>query len=63
MEFKLPFLLAMRDQAPRMFNQLRRSGQMDKHLDQKSHEAHELLRSLLPENPSLPQEREADEVV
>ena len=59
--FKYPYLLAMREQAPKMFNQLRRSGGLDAHVDQKSREAHELfdfltadapkLKSGLPENP------------
>ena len=29
MEFKYPYLLAMREQAPKMFNELRRTGALD----------------------------------
>ena len=70
MEFKLPYLLAMREQAPKMFNQLRRTGAMDAHLQEKSKEAHKLfdyltanapkLESGLPKQPYL---REAEEQV
>ena len=70
MEFKSPYLHAMREQAPQMFNQLRRAGQMDSHLQAKSEEAHELLRQLLAQRPknkygevSLADEREAEEQV
>jgi len=28
-EFKYPYLLAMREQAPKMFNELRRTGAMN----------------------------------
>ena len=69
MEFKLPYLLAMREQAPKMFNRLRRTGAMDAHLQEKSKEAHEMLdyltanapklKSGLPEQPYL---REAEEL-
>ncbi len=70
MEFKEPYLLAMRDQAPKMFNRLRRTGAMDSHLQEKSEEAHRLFDYLtenspkekngLPEQPYL---REAEEQV
>ncbi|MBX3496644.1 MAG: hypothetical protein KF769_10415 [Parvibaculum sp.] len=63
MEFRLPYLLAMRERAPQMFNQLRRSGQMDAHLEQKVQEAARMLKEMLPENPTLAAEREAEEVV
>lgn len=43
MEFKGPYLQAMRERAPKLFNQLRRSGGLDAHLKQKSEEAHRLF--------------------
>lgn len=69
MDFKTPYLLAMRDQAPKMFMELRRSGQLEMALQEKSREAHQLLDLLLEkrpnqnEPPSLQQEREAEEQV
>ena len=53
MEFKLPYLLAMRDQAPKMFNRLRRTGAMDAHLQEKSIEAHALFDGLTANAPKL----------
>ena len=46
-----------------MFNELRRSGQMEAHLRQKQEEVKRLMSDLLPENPTLAQEREAEEIV
>lgn len=46
MDFKIAYLEAMREQAPQMFNELRRSGAMDSHLTQKSAEAHRMLEEL-----------------
>ena len=65
MEFKEPYLLAMRESAPEMFMQLRKSGQLEQHLQEKSVQAHQLLRELLSHspNPSLPERREAEEQV
>jgi hypothetical protein len=70
MEFKAPYLFAMREQAPKMFNELRRSGKMDQHLQEKSEEAHRLLAELLADKPknkhglyNLADEREAEEFV
>lgn len=70
MEFKGPYLMAMREQAPQMFRELRKSGQMDAHLQAKSVEAHRMLDELtegapklksgLPEEPYLTQ---AEQVV
>ncbi len=54
MEFKLPYLLAMREQAPKMFNRLRRTGAMDAHLQQKSEEAHRMFDELTADAPKLP---------
>ena len=70
MEFKSPYLHAMRDRAPKMFNQLVRSGQIEAHLQEKSAEAHRMFRELTPEAPTLPNgvpkdpwAREAEEAV
>jgi hypothetical protein len=54
MEFKIPYLLAMRDQAPKMFNRLRRTGAMDAHLQAKSVEAHRMYEELAKGKPKLP---------
>ena len=54
MEFKGPYLLAMREQAPKMFNRLRRTGAMDPHLQEKSKEAHRLFDQLTSNAPKLP---------
>ena len=54
MEFKYPYLMAMREQAPKMFNELRRSGQMDAYVQAKSEEAHALLDQLTQGAPKLP---------
>ncbi len=51
--FKYPYLLAMREQAPKMFNQLRRTGALDAYVDQKSKEAQELLDYLTKDAPKL----------
>lgn len=65
MEFKTPYLLAMRDQAPQMFAELQRSNQLDHHLQEKSLEAHSLLKLVLgnDHHPSLAKERQAEEIV
>ena len=51
MEFKGPYLFAMRERAPKMFKELCRSGRLDEHLQEKSVEAHELLDQLLASEP------------
>ncbi len=53
MNFKYPYLLAMREQAPKMFNQLRRTGALDAYVNQKSKEADELLDYLTKNAPKL----------
>ena len=70
MEFKGPYLQAMSDQAPKMFNRLRRTGALDAHANRKSEEAHQLFDDLtadapkLPNGlPKLPYRREAEELV
>jgi hypothetical protein len=64
-EFKEPYLVAMREQNPEMFMRLRRSGQLDRHLQEKRAQAHQLLAELLSRhpNPGLPERREAEEQV
>ena len=54
MEFKIPYLLAMRDQAPKMFNRLRRTGAMSAHLQAKSLEAHRMYEDLAKGQERLP---------
>ena len=49
MEFKTPYVLAMREQAPRMFNQLVRSGKMEEHLLAKAEEFMATLIEFPPE--------------
>lgn len=70
MEFKTPYLLAMREQAPKMFQELVRSGKMDAHLQAKALEAKRMLQGLLagaPKDedgrPQMEAERAAEEVV
>jgi hypothetical protein len=70
MEFKGLYLQAMREQAPKMFNQLRRTGALDKHVQEKAAEARRLFEDLtanapkLPNGlPELPYRREAEEQV
>lgn len=65
MNFMEPYLLAMRERAPAMFNDLRKHGRLDQHLKEMSARAHQMLRELLapyPE-PTLAQKREAEETV
>ena len=65
MNFVGPYLLAMRDRAPKMFQELRRHGRLQQHLHQKDHETRQLLNQLLKgnENPSLQERRTAEEIV
>jgi hypothetical protein len=70
MEFKSPYLHAMRERAPKMFNELRRNGLMERHLQEKSEEAHRMFDELTKGAPKLesgypaqPYAREAEEVV
>ena len=51
MEFKLPYVLAMREQDPKEFMALRGSGKLDQHLQEKSAEAHRMLEELLRNKP------------
>ena len=54
MEFKGPYLQALRDQAPKLFNRLRRTGALNAHLEQKSKDAHRLFDDLTADAPKLP---------
>ena len=54
MEFKAPYLQAMRERAPRMFNHLRRSGALDAHVQKKTAEAHLMFEELTASAPKLP---------
>ena len=54
MEFSLPYQLAMREQAPKMFNRLRRTGALSAHLKAKSAEARRMYEELATGKPRLP---------
>lgn len=54
MDFKGPYLAVMREQAPKMFQALVRSGRMDQHVQEKAIEAHNMLEDLLANEPKLP---------
>ena len=54
MEFKLAYLNAMRDQAPKMFNELRRTGALDAFVQEKGEEAMRLRADLLANEPKDP---------
>ena len=53
MNFKYPYLLAMREQAPKMFNQLRRTGALDAYVETKSKKADDLFDYLTKDAPKL----------
>lgn len=70
MEFKLPYLLAMRKRAPQMFNRLRRTGAMEDHLQKKAEEARWMFEELTADAPKLsnglpelPYRRQAEETI
>ncbi len=65
MDFKTPYLLALAERDPKLFMELRRSGQLDDHLRQKQLQARELKAQLLARHsrPSMAEEREAEEQV
>lgn len=62
-EFKLPYLQAMRQQAPKMFNRLNREGTLDQHAQDKAIEAHRLYQDLTKGAQKEPEAREAFEQV
>ena len=51
MNFKAPYVFAMREHAPKMFVELCTSDRPDQHLQEKSVEAHALLEQLLAPEP------------
>ena len=53
MDFKAPYVMAMSEQAPKMFMRLRRTGALDKHLQDKSIEAHRMYDELTVNAPKL----------
>lgn len=54
MEFKGPYLMAMREQAPKTFNRLRRTGALEAHLRKKGEEAQRMFEELTAGAPKLP---------
>jgi hypothetical protein len=70
MEFKGPYLRAMREQAPKMFVRLSKAGTLDAFAQQKSEEAHQLLENILADaekeadgRPTMQARQEAEEIV
>lgn len=70
MEIKGPYLMAMREQDPKMFMALRRAGTLDQHLQQVAEQASRMLHDLLAQapkgkdgHPTPAAEREAEETV
>lgn len=63
LHFRSAYLHAMRDQAPAIFRELRKTGAMDAHLEMKAQEAGRLFRDLLGDQTGLQAEREATEHV
>ena len=53
MQFKTPYVLAMREQSPKMFNRLIRAGLMEAHLQQKVAEAYRMFEELTADAPKL----------
>ncbi len=54
MEFSGPYQEAMRDQAPRMFNRLRRTGALQAHVEAKAAEARRMYAQLAEGKERLP---------
>ena len=67
MEFKASYLQAMRQQAPKLFNQLSREGKLTAYVDEKAAEAsrlfHELTANAPKEQGGYPKEPEASEAI
>jgi len=65
MNFGEPYLLAMREQVPQMYMELRRHGRLDQHLKQKSLEAQAMFNGLLArhKNPGPAERQQAEEIV
>ena len=51
MEFKVPYMQAMRQQAPKLFNQLNREGKLTAYVDEKAAEASRLFHELTANAP------------
>ncbi len=66
-EFKLPYMLAMRQQAPKMFNRLSREGKLMAFVEEKAAEASKLFHELTANAPKTlggyPREPEAREAI
>lgn len=54
MEFRVPYVTAMRQQAPKMFNRLARSGELEAHLNEKCQEAAQMFADLTKDAPKEP---------
>ena len=67
MEFKASYLQAMRQQAPKLFNQLNREGKLTAYVDEKAAEAsrlfHELTANAPKEQGGYPRAPEAREAI
>ena len=71
MDFKTIYVQAMREHQPKQFNELVRSGRIEAYLQERSKEAHAMLRDLLKDEPrgpggavsNLAKERAAEEQV
>lgn len=67
MEFKMSYMQAMRQQAPKLFNQLNREGKLTAYVDEKAAEAsrlfHELTANAPKEAGGYPKEPEASEAI
>lgn len=54
LSFKTDYLQAMVHHAPRMFNQLRQTGALEAHLDNKAEEARQMFANLTANAKTLP---------
>ena len=67
MEFRLPYMQAMRQQAPKMFNRLNREGKLQAFVDEKAKEASRLFEELTKDAPKekggYPKEPQASEAI
>lgn len=67
MEFKLPYMQAMRQQAPKMFNRLSREGKLEAFVNEKAAEASKLFHELTADAPKTiggyPKEPEASRAI
>ena len=70
MNFMGPYILAMREQAPKMFMELRRSGKLEQFARERALEGNALAEQMLARRPkdahgqpSMADEREVEEIV